>query len=136
MAADSTLSARFTADQADPVLGAEQLLAGLSFVHFEDAFLSDPRGVVVTPPPGWQPSAAFMDALLGGLSGNPALSPVTLGQLFTQVPAGGNREPAVRQLQAGPADHGITRGAADRIALDRQQLGRRSAWPSAGTPPT
>ena len=63
-----------------------------------------------------------MDALLGGLTGNQTLSPVTLGQLFTQVPAGGNREPAVRQLQAGPADHGITRSAADRIALDRQQL--------------
>ena len=91
-------------------------------MHFENPFFSTPRGVVVTPPPGWQPSAAFMNALLGGLSGNQILSPVTLGQLFTQVPAGGNREPAVRQLQAGAADHGITRGAANRIALDRQQL--------------
>ena len=76
----------------------------------------------MTPPAGWQPSQAFMDALLDGLTGNQILSPVTLDQLFTQVPAGGNREPAVRQLQAGPADHGITRSAADRIALDRQQL--------------
>ena len=41
-----------------------------------------------------------MDALLGGLSGNPALKPVTLAQLFAQVPAGGNREPTVRQLQS------------------------------------
>ena len=121
-AADSALSARFTATQADPVLGAEQLLAGLSFVHFEDPFFNAPRGVVVTPPPGWQPSGAFMDALLDGLTNNQILSPVTLDQLFTQVPAGGNREPAVRQLQAGAADHGIARGAADRIALDRQQL--------------
>ena len=47
---------------------------------------------------------------------------MTLDQLFTQVPAGGNREPVVRQLQAGAADHGITRGAADRIAIDREQL--------------
>jgi hypothetical protein len=38
------------------------------------------------------------------------------------VPAGGNREPVVRQLQSGAADHGITRGAADRIATDRAQL--------------
>ena len=87
------------------------------------------------PPPGWQPSEAFIDALLGGLSGNQILSPVTLGQLFTQVPAGGNREPAVRQLQGGAADHGITRGAADRIAVDRQQLSS-FAWPWPGTPPT
>jgi len=121
-AADTALSTRFTAHQANPVLGAEQLLAELSFVHFENPFFSAPRGVVVTPAPGWRPSAAFMDALLGGLSGNQILSPVTLGQLFAQVPAGGNREPAVRQLQAGAADHGITRGAADRIALNRQQL--------------
>ncbi len=122
VAANSSLSTRFTADQANPVLGAEQLLAELSFVHFENPFFSTPRGVVVAPPPGWRPSGSFMDALLEGLSGNQILSPVTLGTLFSQVPAGGNREPAVRQLQAGAADHGITRSAADRIALDRQQL--------------
>jgi Family of unknown function (DUF6049) len=122
MASDSTLSTRFTAQRANPVLGAEQLLAGLSFVHFENAFLGAPRGVVVAPPPGWRPSAAFMDTLLTGLSGNPALKAETVSQLFADVPAGGNHEPAVRQLQSGPADRGITRGAAQRIALDRQQL--------------
>jgi hypothetical protein len=122
VAADSSLSSRFSAAPANPVLGAEQLLAELSFVHFENAFLSEARGVVVTPSPGWQPTTAFMDALLGGLTGNQILKPVTLDQLFAQVPVGGNREPAVRQLQAGSADHGITRSAADRIATDRQQL--------------
>jgi hypothetical protein len=122
VAADSTLSTRFTANKGDPALGAEQLLAGLSFVHFENAFLTDPRGVVVVPPPGWQPSAAFEDTLLGGLQDNPALKPETLSELFADVPAGGNREPAVRQLQSGAAAHGITRSSAQRIALDRQQL--------------
>ena len=52
---------------------------------------------------------------------------MTLGQLFAQVPVGGNREPAVRRLQAGPAVNGITPSAADRIALDRQELGSFSA---------
>jgi hypothetical protein len=126
-AANGSLSNRFTAQPADPVLGAEQLLASLSFVHFENAFLSQARGVVVTPPAGWHPSGTFIGTLLGGLSGNPALRPVTLDQLFAQVPAGGNREPAVRQLQAGPAGHGISRGAADRIALARQQLSSYTA---------
>ena len=126
-AADSALSARFTAQPADPVLGAQQLLAALDFVHFENAFLSDARGVVVDPPAGWQPSGAFLGTLLAGLSGNPALSAVTLSQLFTQVPVGGNREPAVRQLQAGPADPGISHSAADRIALGRQQLSSYTA---------
>ncbi len=123
LAADSALSTRFAAHPDNPVLGAEQLLAGLSFVHFENAFLRQPRGVVVSPPPGWRPSAPFVDALLGGLSNNPALKAETLAQLFTDVPAGGNHEPTVRQLQAGPADRGFTRSAADRIALNRQQLG-------------
>ena len=131
MAADSTLNTRFTADRADPALGAEQLLAGLSFVHFENAFLNQPRGVVVDPPPGWRPSAAFMDTLLGGLTGNPALKAETLSQLFADVPAGGNREPAERQLQAGPSGDGITRSAADRIALDRQQLASWCCGPGA-----
>ena len=122
VASDSTLSTRFTAEKSNPVLGAEQLLAGLSFVHYENAFKATPRGVVVDPAPGWQPSAAFMDALLAGLSGNPALKPETVSQLVADVPAGGNNEPAVRQLQSGPAGRGMTRGAAERIALDRQQL--------------
>ncbi|HEY5384434.1 MAG TPA: DUF6049 family protein [Acidimicrobiales bacterium] len=122
-AADSSLSTRFTATPNDPVLGAEQLLAGLSFVHFEDTFLRQPRGVVVVPPANWHPSTAFMDALLGGLTpANTALKAVTLGDLFAQLPAGGNREPAVRQLQSGAANHGITSSAAGRIAVDRQQL--------------
>ena len=123
VAADATLSSRFTANQANPVLGAEQLLAELSFVHFENAFLRQPRGVVVVPPPGWRPSAPFLDALLGGLSNNPALKAETLGQLFADVPVGGNREPTERQLQEGPAGRGFTRTAAGRIATDRQQLG-------------
>ena len=123
VAANSNLSTRFTASPGNPVLGAEQLLAGLSFVHFENTFLGAPRGVVVAPPAGWRPSAAFMDALLGGLTpANAALKAVTLSQLFAAVPAGGNREPTTRSLQSGSASHGITRNAADRIALDRQQL--------------
>ena len=137
-AADSALSARFTAQPTDPTLGAEQLLAALSFVHFENAFLAQPRGVVVSPPANWRPSGAFVDTLLAGLNGNPALSAVTLAQLFTQVPVGGNREPSIRHLQAGPAGHGITRNAADRIALDRQQFGSWCCGPSAavsGRPP-
>ncbi len=129
-AADSTLDARFSAEPADPVLGAEQLLAGLSFVHFENAFLRQPRGVVVAPPAGWSPSGAFVDTLLGGLSGNPALTAVTLSQYFDQVPVAGNGEPAMRQLQAGPAGHGISHTAAVRIALGRQQL---SSYTDAAT---
>jgi hypothetical protein len=123
--ANSALSARFGSNAADPVLGAEQLLADLSFVHFEDAFLSDTRGVVIEPPSGWHASASFLDALLSGLSDNPALNAVTLNQYFAKVQPGGgpgDREPTVRHLQAGPASRGISRAAAVKIAQARQQL--------------
>jgi hypothetical protein len=122
LASDSSLGALFTASPADPVLGAELLLAGLSFVHFENTFETDPRGVVVAPPPGWQATGAFMDTLLSGLTQNPVLMPKTVTDLMNQVPAGGNKEPTTRHLQAGPAGRGITRAAAQRIAVGRQQL--------------
>jgi hypothetical protein len=121
IAADSSLGGRFTADPKDPVLGAQQLLAGLFYVHFENAALTQPRGVVIMPPANWQASKPFLETLLRGLSGNDALKPVTLAQSF-QVPVGGNHEPAVRHLQSGPATHGITHAAAVKIALARQQL--------------
>jgi hypothetical protein len=120
---NATLSARFTAQPDDPVLGAEQLLASLSFVHFENASLPDARGVVVEPPAGWRPSSSFLGTLLGGLDGNPALMPVTLTQLLAQVPVGGNREPSDRHLQSGSPSQGISTTSADKIATDRQQLG-------------
>jgi hypothetical protein len=125
LAADSQLSARFTSSPSNPVLEAEQLLAGLSWVHFENPYLSDTRGVVIVPSAGWQPSASFLKTLLDGLSANPALQTVTLSQLFTKVPPGGgshDREPTVRRLQAGPATHGISHSAAVKIAQARQQL--------------
>jgi hypothetical protein len=121
IAANSSLSGRFTADPNDPVLGAEQLLAGLFFVHFENAALAQARGVVIMPPDNWRASKPFLQTLLRGLSGNDALKAVTLDQSF-QVPVGGNREPAVRHLQSGPATHGITHAAAVKIALAREQL--------------
>jgi hypothetical protein len=122
-ASNDVLSSRFTAHPGDPVLGANQLLGGLGFVHFENAFLDDARGVVVVPPASWRPQSAFLSALLGGLSGNPVLQPVTMDQFFTQVPIGGNREPASRQLQPGAAGKGgFTTGSAQKIAQARQHL--------------
>ena len=127
VASDAALGTRFTAVPGDPVLEAQQLLAGLSFVHFENAFLADHRGVVVSPPPGWRASGAFVETLLGGLTDNPALDPVTVQQLLAQVPVGGNGEPSTRRLQSGPAGHGLSRTLAQRIAAARVQLSSYSA---------
>jgi hypothetical protein len=133
-AANSTLSALFSARTHDPTLAANQLLASLSFVHFENASLPDKRGVVIQPPAGWRASSPFMDTLLVGLTKNPVLSPVTLNQFFAQVPVGGNEEPAVRKLGSGSASGSgsggsgsggsgpINKNLANKILLARQHL--------------
>jgi hypothetical protein len=124
VATDSTVDARFSADPGDPVLAANQLLADLMFVHFENVFLPKLRGVALDPPANWQPTAAFNDVFLSGLTGNPGLAPVTLSQLFAQVPAGGNGESAQRHLQSGSSSRQglILKTAALRISTDRSHL--------------
>jgi Family of unknown function (DUF6049) len=124
VAADSQMDDLFSAHPANPVLAANQLLAGLSFIHFENEFEMDPRGVVLVPPSGWRPSAPFVSTLLSGLANTQIVSPVTLAQLLSQVPAGGNGEPTTRHLQSGPGvgRGGITRGASARILTARAQL--------------
>ena len=74
----------------------------------------------------WRPSTAFLDTLLGGLApGNPALSAVTLGQLFAQVPPGGapvTASPRCGTFRPGPPRGASRTAAADKIAQARQQL--------------
>jgi Family of unknown function (DUF6049) len=122
--ASSEVDALFTAEGDDPVLAANQMIATLEFIHFEDAYESDPRGIVVEPPASWQPSTPLLSTLLTELAGNPVLSPVTLGQFFAQVPKGGNQEPASRHLQAGsPAKSGVIAAATARhLAAARANL--------------
>ena len=100
VASDSQVDARFTANPRNPTLAANQLLANLSFIHFENQYDPDRRGVVLVPPPGWRPSTAFVSTFLAGLTNSQIVSPVTLDQLFAQVPVGGNRAPASRHLQS------------------------------------
>ena len=128
-AADSAADARFDADPGDPVLEAEQLVAMLEFIHFENAFTIDARGIALTPPPGWNPNPSFVTALAGGLVANPALSTVTLDSLLSQVPVGGNDEPSSRDLHGGspPRDQLLSTAAAARISSRRSQLGSFTA---------
>ncbi|MGA2305194.1 MAG: DUF6049 family protein [Acidimicrobiales bacterium] len=122
--ASSEVDALFTADPDDPVLAANQMIATLEFIHFENAYETDPRGIVVEPPASWQPSDPLLTTLLTELAGNPVLSPVTLSQFFAQVPKGGNEEPASRRLQAGsPAKSGVIAAATARhLAAARAHL--------------
>ena len=46
--ASSEVDALFTADPDDPVLAANQMIAALEFIHFENAYETDAAGIV-----GW-----------------------------------------------------------------------------------
>jgi hypothetical protein len=76
-------------------------VADLSFIYYEAPNLLGrdgtpaARGVVAVAPPAWAPSAAFVSTVLADLQGNPVIRPVTLDQLFAQVPVGADSQQAV-----------------------------------------
>ncbi len=83
MASDPDLASRFTAEPADPVLGAHQLVAELAQLYYERPNGTSPRAVVAVAPTSWSASPSFVDALLGSLTDNPMVEAVTTDQLFS-----------------------------------------------------
>ncbi len=103
MVSDTGLGSLLAAGKgSDGPLVAVQILAELSLVYYEAPNLLGPggtpapRGVVGVAPGAWAPDPAFVSSLLTGLQGNPVLLPVTLDQLFEQVPVGADRQPTTR----------------------------------------
>ncbi len=99
---DAGLGAHLVAGKgANAALAAEQLVADLSFIYYEAPNLLSRggtpavRGVVAVAPPAWAPSAAFLSTVLTDLEGNPVVRPVTVDQLFAQVPVGADSQQAV-----------------------------------------
>ena len=133
-AADSSLSARFTAEPADPVLGAEQLLAALSFVHFEACALASRAAWWCPRRPTGARRGRSSTPCSAGSAPTPPSSAVPSASSSPRCPWG--KQPRARgpRLQSGPAGNGIARSAAERIVLDRQRSAP-SAPPSAGTRP-
>ena len=108
MTADPGLAAHLAAASGrDPVLAAQQFLADLALVYYESPYLRGPqgttatRGLVAVAPATWAPRAGFMTALLSGLQGNPVVTPVTLDELFAQVPVGADGQPTNRHPVVG-----------------------------------
>ena len=108
MTADPGLAAHLAAASGrDPALAAQQFLADLALVYYESPYLRGPRGTTATrglvavAPPSWAPGAGFMSALLSGLQANPVVTPVTLDELFAQVPVGADGQPTSRHPVAG-----------------------------------
>jgi hypothetical protein len=123
---------------ADAPLAAIELLADLSFIYYEAPNLrgptgdAAPRGVVAVAPPAWAPDTTFVSTLLSGLQGNPVIRPVTLDQIFSQVPVGADRQATARRpVTSGAASvpAGALRGARAREAA----FGSAVATSPAGT---
>lgn len=101
VAVDSGLSEHF--EEEDAVLGAHHLLAELAVLHGDAP--GRPRGLVVRPPAGWEPSSLFLDAALTGVESSPLLRPVRLSDLFDAVEPlrDRNAAPVVRRVAAAQA---------------------------------
>lgn len=139
--ADQKLSAHLQpAQRADPALAADQVLAELELIYNE--YPADLRGVVAVAPTSWASDpadATFVNDLLAGLEDNPMVSPVTLTDLFSQVPVGGSAntppsQPSSRRPAANSATSQMPAHAV-RVARARVQefTGAVSKLSLAGT---
>lgn len=87
---DAALAGHFvTAEQ--PVVAAHRVLADLAVIYLDHPG-REGRGVVVAPPRGWRPDAAFLSAFLNGLATSPVLASTTVDDFLETPPAaaGGN----------------------------------------------
>jgi hypothetical protein len=93
---------QFLAGDQPPALRAAHLLATLAVIAGEQPSLA--RGVAFANPDTWDPDDAFVAAVLRGLTDNPLLTPVTVDDMFTQVPPATDNDspdggPVVRTLK-------------------------------------
>ncbi len=126
MVSDTGLGALLAAGTStDAPLAAVQLVAELSLIYYEapnllgPAGTPAPRGVVGVAPLAWAPSPTFVSTLLTDLQGNPVIAPVTLDQLFSQVPVGADGQPSSRHTVTAASSPGSSSSAA-RGARSRQ----------------
>jgi hypothetical protein len=111
VSADTGLSAHFR-NRGNQVLAAHQLLADLAVIYLDAP--SSPHGVVVRPPSSWRPDPAFLAAALPALTSATILKPVTLDNLFIDVPPLSTQSrPTIRALETTSKVNALP---ADRLA--------------------
>jgi len=86
------------ASRASPALSAQQMLADLSIMYFDNT--SAQQGVAVESPVGWTPSQAFLKTLMAGLSQSLVVHAVTLPDIFDNVTPGSVTSPTDRSLRS------------------------------------
>jgi hypothetical protein len=125
--ADAGLTAHFLG--ADPALGAHQTTADLAQIYFEQPNSPLSRAVVVTPPDGWLPEAAFLDPILNELQGNPTVKSMTLSDVFDSV-APETIDGSVRQRQ--PAENQPSPAVLPVAALEEARQHTEALLSAAG----
>ncbi len=130
--ADASLTARF-ASTAEPVLKANQMLAELAFVALSSSPpVSAARGLVLEPPPNWQPSPELLDAVLTGLGTMPLVEPVTVDALFAALGDGG---PNPTMVQLTPTSAAAATQLTRPIQLARLKAATIGSMVETGAPP-
>jgi hypothetical protein len=114
---DTWLDGQFTSVHGDPALAATQLLADLAMVHFERPNTTSARGMIAIPPARWVADPVFDRVLLGGLTQNPVVQPVTLSRFFATVASAGSRQ----LLRSGPGPV-LKHALADAVSRARVRL--------------
>lgn len=122
---DSALSAHLAAGSGPgDALAAYQLLADLALVYFEQPNLDTARGVVAVPPASWAPDASFLDTVFSALPADPLVAPVTLEQLFAEVPgATGSARHTVSPATSGTLPARQIRAARARLSAFSSAVG-------------
>ncbi len=122
---DPVLSAALTDPRATsaPAEWAQRILAETAVAWLERPNASEPRGILLAPPHGWRPSAAFFRALSRGLAAAPWLRvqrATTLADDVAQGPDQGERRLAT--VTAADVGAGLPDAYLDRVAQVRSQL--------------
>ncbi len=116
-------------DTTAPALKAQQMLADLALVYFDEP--SDPeKAVALLSPLDWHPSASFLDAVLTGLSESGIVDAVTLADLFDNVTPGYGGSPASAGCRRPRRPRRLSRRLGPS-RLRQTQLGRRERHPAA-----
>ncbi len=129
LAANADLTSRFTGAPGNPVLAAHQLVAEAAQIYYERPNDSSPRALVALAPASWPDDPAFVDALLGSLTDNPIVEPVTTAALFATLPVASCRNGCRLAPAGGPGGLPVAAIRAQRHRLD----GFDAAAPSAHT---
>lgn len=111
---------RESVPEGHPV-AVQRLVAETAAVYFERPFADDVRGLLLAPPPSWQPERGLVGALMDGIDDASWLRPVTVSQLTRTVEPEG--APARLDYSEATRTRELPAGYVTRLRSARRSLG-------------